>query len=205
MISSFFTIQKNSEGYYKEKGSKFLAFAYPVTKEEEIKKALEVLKKQFHDARHHCFAYVLGFEGNIFRVNDDGEPSHTAGDPILAAIRSKNLTNVLVVVVRYFGGTKLGVGGLIHAYRTSAEDALEAAGIIEQEILQKFIIRFSYPNTGEVMSLINKSGANIIEQNFKEDCELKLEIAIRSAESLKGSLTQLASQKIINSFEISSG
>src|SRR6186713_1623645 len=130
--NSFFTITSASQGIYKEKGSKFLSFAYPVQSESDIKEHIAFLKSEYFDARHHCYAWMLGPERNHFRAFDDGEPNHSAGDPILGQIRSKNLTNVLVVVVRYFGGTKLGVGGLISAYKIAAEEALSKAVIIEK-------------------------------------------------------------------------
>src|SRR5690242_5641679 len=124
-VFSYQTIEKSSDSIYKEKGSRFLAFARPVSSESDVKKVLESLRKEYFDARHHCFAWILGPEKKLFRAFDDGEPNHSAGDPILGQIRSRNLTNVLVVVVRYFGGTKLGVGGLISAYKTAASDALD--------------------------------------------------------------------------------
>jgi len=202
MTTSYHTIKHEGEGTYKEKGSKFLAFSFPVKNEEEIRKKTTDLKKKFYDARHHCYAYILGTRGEIFRTNDDGEPSHSAGDPILAAIRSRKITNALVVVVRYFGGTKLGVGGLIQAYRTSAEQALDSAGIIREDILQEFTVTFSYANTGEVMSLVNRVGATILEQEFKEECQLKLEIKLDAADGLREKLHEMKSQKIIHSFEV---
>lgn len=122
---TYFTLKGNSEGFNKEKGSKFLAFAYVVSNEDDVKKTVAELKKKYYDARHYCYAYVLGDQSEIYRAKDDGEPGHSAGDPILGQIRSKKLTNTLIVVVRYFGGTKLGVGGLIHAYKTAAADAIE--------------------------------------------------------------------------------
>ncbi len=137
---SYRTIQKSATGSYKEKGSKFLAFAFPVTSESEIKENLAALRKEYFDARHHCFAWMLGAEKKLFRSSDDGEPNHSAGDPILGQIRSTNLTDVLIVVVRYFGGVKLGVGGLISAYKAAAEDALKNAIIIEEEVTEKFSI-----------------------------------------------------------------
>ena len=129
-IFYFHTIKDSAEGLYKEKGSKFLAFAFPVTTEDEIKDCQEKIRKKYFDARHHCYAWILGADKSQLRANDDGEPNHSAGDPILGQIRSRDLTDVLVVVVRYFGGTKLGVSGLIQAYRAAAEDALNNTTII---------------------------------------------------------------------------
>ena len=129
-MADFLTIQKKSEGIYKEKGSKFIAYAYPIKTEEEVRPLLKSLKKEYYDARHHCYAFVLGKDKKRFRAADDGEPSNSAGAPILGQIRSLDLTNVLVVVVRYFGGTKLGVPGLITAYREAAKDALNQSTIV---------------------------------------------------------------------------
>lgn len=128
---TYLTISDDSEGFYKEKGSKFLSFAFPVHHEEDIKEKLDILRKKYYDARHHCYAYVLGKDKEIFRANDDGEPNHSAGDPILGQIKSNQLTNILIVVVRYFGGVKLGVGGLISAYRTAAAEAISNNVIVE--------------------------------------------------------------------------
>jgi uncharacterized YigZ family protein len=149
----YLTVAKDSEGFYKEKGSKFLAFAYPVSNEEEIKEKLEALRKQFYDARHFCYGYIFGLAAEHYRANDDGEPNHSAGDPILGQIKSNELTNTLVVVVRYFGGTKLGVGGLITAYKTAAAEALAQNEIIEKPITKSFTLMFPYEEMNEVQRL----------------------------------------------------
>lgn len=177
-VFSFLTINKPSEGIYKESGSKFLAFAYPVNSEMEVKEKVDSLKKKYFDATHHCFAWVLGADKSRFRAVDDGEPNHSAGDPILGQIRSKNLTNVLVVVVRYYGGTKLGVGGLIQAYKTSAEAALNNAQIHEQDVTQSLELQFSYDENAEVMRLIKEYNLTLVSQNFTEVCKLKLEVKV---------------------------
>jgi uncharacterized YigZ family protein len=176
---SFQTIKSSSEGSYKEKGSKFLAFAYPVDSEEEVKEKIADLKKKYFDARHHCFAYILGADKAKFRAFDDGEPNHSAGDPILGQIKSKNLTNVLIVVVRYFGGTKLGVGGLIQAYKTAAEEALLHAVIIEKEVMESVELKYSYASTPEVMRLVKEFELEISAQEFGEDCYLKGTVRVR--------------------------
>jgi len=163
-VFSFRTIQADSEGLYKESGSKFLAFAYPVSSEEAIKSKIEGLKKKYFDATHHCFAWVLGADKTKFRAVDDGEPNHSAGDPILGQIRSKDLTNVLIVVVRYFGGTKLGVGGLIQAYKSAAEEALHQATIIEEDVTENFVVRYPYDETSEVMRLVKDFDAKILKE-----------------------------------------
>jgi uncharacterized YigZ family protein len=177
-VTSFFTLDKPSQGLYKEKGSKFLAFAYPVRNEDEIKEKLDALRKEYYDARHHCYAWILGPERLQFRANDDGEPNHSAGDPILGQIRSKNLTNVLIVVVRYFGGTKLGVGGLIAAYKAAAEDALRTASIIEEEVRLYMELEFQYENTNEVMRLVKEFELKLVQQQFDIACHLSVQVSL---------------------------
>ena len=178
MQLSFKTIAKESEGFYKEKGSKFLAFAFPVNSEEDVKNCQERLRKEYYDARHHCYAYVLGEDYSLFRANDDGEPNHSAGDPILGQIRSKELTNTLVVVVRYFGGTKLGVGGLINAYKVATEAALNNNKLIAVSITNTYAITFDYATTNEVMRLVQEYDLKIIEQKFEVDCYLKVDVTV---------------------------
>lgn len=196
---SFQTIKATSEGSYKEKGSKFLAFAYPVESEEAIKEKLTDLKKKYFDARHHCFAYMLGADKAKFRAFDDGEPNHSAGDPILGQIRSKNLTNVLIVVVRYFGGTKLGVGGLIQAYKAAAEDALLQAIVIEKEVKESVSIRYPYEATPEVMRLVKEFELEISAQEFGDDCSFKgvLRLRVKKEFVEKVSLLQALGNKIV--------
>ena len=177
-VFSYQTILSPSEGIYKEKGSKFLAFAYPVNSEGEIKNCIEALKKEYYDARHHCFAWMLGAEKNHYRAFDDGEPNHSAGDPILGQIKSRNITNVLVVVVRYFGGVKLGVGGLIAAYKAAAEDALSKATLLEKEVMDVLKLRYSYSCTPEAMRLVKEFDLTILEQKFESDCVLKAEVRL---------------------------
>lgn len=179
MIFSYRTIEGSSEGSYKEKGSKFLGFAYPVQSEEEVKSKIQELKKKYFDARHHCFAYILGADKKRFRAFDDGEPNHSAGDPILGQIRSKELTDVLVVVVRYFGGVKLGVGGLIGAYKQTAEEALRTAIVVEKEVQQAFNLEYDYNSTPEVMKLVKEFELEIINQSFEENCKMNVTIPLR--------------------------
>jgi uncharacterized YigZ family protein len=178
-VFSYRTIVSAAQGIYKEKGSKFLAFAYPVSNEEQIKENLAVLRKQYFDARHQCYAWVLGAEKNKSRANDDGEPNHSAGDPILGQIRSKDLTNILIVVVRYFGGVKLGVGGLISAYKAAAEDALNQSQIIEEEVKKSFSLQYPYASTPEVMRLVKDFDVKVRGQKFADDCELSLQGSFR--------------------------
>jgi len=176
MPDTYLTLKSESQGLYKEKGSKFLAYAYPVDNEQQIKEILDTLKKQYYDARHHCYAYILGKDGQDFRANDDGEPGHSAGDPILGQIRSNNLTNALIVVVRYFGGTKLGVGGLITAYKTAAADAIAANEIITAIVTEKVSFDFDYLDMNEVMRLIKALDLKIIDQHFDNRCSMTLEV-----------------------------
>jgi uncharacterized YigZ family protein len=185
MTEEFKTIAFPTEGEYKEKGSKFLAFAWPVKNEEEVKDRLEELKKKCYNARHHCYAFILNPSGDHYRANDDGEPSHSAGDPILGQIRSLELTNTLVVVVRYFGGTKLGVGGLINAYKTVTAAALEKAEIKTVKVRVLFRLVYDYGSTNEVMRLINELDIVIEEQRFETQCFLQGAIAIGQRELLK--------------------
>lgn len=169
MMSSseiYTTIAAPSEGLYKEKGSKFLAFAYPVSTEDEIKNLLQDLRKKFFDARHHCYAYRLGPDGATWRVNDNGEPSSTAGKPIFGQLISFGLSDVLVVVIRYFGGIKLGVSGLINAYRTAARDALEHAQTVEKQVRENITLEYTYEHTNAVMKAIRDLQAEIIDQSF---------------------------------------
>jgi uncharacterized YigZ family protein len=185
------TIERPAEGLYKEKGSKFLAFAYPVSSETDIREKIGHLKKQYFDARHHCFAWTLGPEKKQFRASDDGEPNHSAGDPILGQIRSKDLTNILVVVVRYFGGVKLGVGGLISAYRAAAEDALNNALIIEREVHESFWLHYDYATTPEVMRVVKEFELSVLEQHFGESCEMKVDVALKVREKFTGKIELL--------------
>ncbi|PIB36542.1 YigZ family protein [Reichenbachiella sp. 5M10] len=174
MVETYRVIKAEAEGFYKEKGSKFLAYAYPVGSIDEVKERVDELKKKYYDARHHCFAHIIN-EGNqqLIRANDDGEPNHSAGDPILGQIRSLDLVDTLVVVVRYFGGTKLGVSGLVHAYKTAAEDALSHAEILTVEIKTDFTLEYPYEQTQDVMRVLNDFGVEIKGQEFTASCLLR--------------------------------
>ncbi len=185
------TLAAPAEGLYKEKGSKFIALAYPVYSEDDVKEALAALRKQYYDARHHCYAYLLGADKSRYRANDDGEPNHSAGDPILGQIRSADLSNVLVVVVRYFGGTKLGVGGLIHAYKTATADALaQALRVVEYEkaLLE---VHFPYPQMNDVMRLIKTHDLEIKQQQFLLDCRLVLQVRRKLEEEVTERLQEI--------------
>lgn len=169
---------------YKEKNSKFFGYAFPVTNEDEIKEHLDVLRKQHHGAVHFCYAFQLGTETLYFRANDDGEPSNSAGMPIYGQIQSFGVTNVLVVVVRFFGGIKLGVGGLISAYRTSAQMALAEAEIIEKTIDVSFEVTFDYKNINKVMRVIKEKNLNIVSQEMNESCKIILSTRKKNAEMI---------------------
>lgn len=171
----------SSEILFKEKNSKFYGYAFPVTKEEEIKTHLDLLKKQHQGAVHFCYAFQLGTETTIFRANDDGEPSNSAGMPIYGQIQSFNLTNVLVVVVRFFGGVKLGVGGLISAYRTTAKMALDASEIKETTIDVLLKIKFDYKNMNKIMRIIKEKKLTITSQKLNESCEVIISVRKKNA------------------------
>lgn len=193
---TYLTLKDESEGLYKEKGSKFLAFAYPVRNESEIKEKLDQLRKKYHDARHHCYAYILGKNQSIFRANDDGEPNHSAGDPILGQIRSHQLSNVMIVVVRYFGGTKLGVGGLIHAYKTAAADAIANNEIITAVLNERVKLDFEYLSMNEVMKLIKDYELQIVEQQFDNQCQLVVEVRQKLLDEITHKISDLNGVKI---------
>lgn len=194
---TYLTIKRRSEGLYKDRSSKFFYFSFPVRNEEEIKDHLADLRKTYYDARHHCYAYVLGKEATIFRAVDDGEPNHSAGDPILGQIRSNNLTNILIVVVRYFGGTKLGMSGLIQAYKTSAALAIEENEIIEEQVLSSVAIKFAYPAMNEVMKLVKTHELDILSQELMLDCSMTLEYRKGIEVQLIESLEEIESLQII--------
>jgi len=185
---SFLTIEKPSKGLFKDKGSRFLSFAFPVENEEEIKLILEETRKQYHDARHHCYAWRLGADMLHFRSNDDGEPTNSAGKPILGQIQSYQLTNVLVIVVRYFGGTLLGVGGLIQAYKQASHEALLNAEIIKQYQYLSFLIEFKYEDMNLVMKVLKDLNLEQWDQDFKTECCLKAKIRLSEKNHLLDSL-----------------
>ena len=176
IIDTYKTLGKKSEGLFKDKGSKFIAHAIPCQSEEEIKTELEALKKQYYDARHHCYAYILGNHKEEYRANDDGEPSGTAGKPIHGQLLSHDLTNSLIVVIRYFGGIKLGVRGLINAYKYAALDAIQNNYIITKIIEDEFDVTFEYPYMNDVMRIIKEESLNIITQDFQMTCSLRFSV-----------------------------
>ena len=176
MKDSFKTIAAPSEGLFKDKGSKFFSFAFPVSNEIEIKEILEATRKKYHDARHHCFAWMLGEEKLHFRVSDDGEPSNSAGKPILGQIQAKDLSNVIIIVVRYFGGTLLGVGGLIQAYKAAAKEALEATHIIDKYIYRIYQFHFRYEEMNSVMKVLKDMQLDQFDQVFEMECSLNVKV-----------------------------
>ena len=194
MIDEYKTIseKKISEGYYTEKRSKFLAFAHHVETVEEAMEIVKNYRKKYYDARHCCYAYVIGAEGEIFRANDDGEPSSTAGKPILGQINSHDLTNILIVVIRYFGGVKLGTSGLIVAYRTAAADAIEKCEIETRQVEEIIRYQFTYPMMNDVMRIVKDMSPRIVSQTFDNTCEITLAIRKSEADELRNRLAKLS-------------
>jgi uncharacterized YigZ family protein len=186
------TIKIATEGIlFKEKNSKFFGYAYPVLNEDDVKQHLETLKKEHHSARHWCYAYQIGTETIVYRANDDGEPNNSAGMPIYGQIQSFEVTNILIVVVRYFGGVKLGIGGLISAYKTTAQLTLEASTIIQKTINTEYLISFNYKNMNTVMRIIKEKNLNIINQHFELDCRITISVRKNDAESVFESFNHL--------------
>lgn len=192
MEDSFRTISKEGEGYYTEKRSKFLAFAHHVECIDDVKELLAHYKKKYFDARHVCYAYMLGAERTDFRANDDGEPSNTAGKPILGQINSNELTEVLIVVVRYYGGVNLGTGGLIVAYREAAADAIRNSEIIDKVVEEQVDFEFPYVMMNQVMKVVKDMQPRILSQNYDNTCLISLSIRKSLAEQLKVRLNKLS-------------
>ena len=194
MEDQYHTISENSvgEGYYTEKRSKFLAFAHHVETVEEVKSIVSAYRKQYYDARHCCYAYMLGPEQKAFRANDDGEPSSTAGKPILGQINSAGLTDILIVVVRYYGGVNLGTGGLIVAYRTTAADAIANATIEVRQVEETIKYDFTYPMMNDVMRIVKEMQPQVVDQQFDNTCSITLRIRKREAEQLRSRLNKLS-------------
>ena len=190
-LDTYLTISSVSEALYKDKGSKFYAFAYPVQTLEQIKEILAEKRKEYYDARHVCYAYMLGYERNQFRANDDGEPSGTAGRPILGQINSSNLTDILIIVVRYFGGTLLGTSGLIQAYKTSAAEAIAAATIEERIVEKTFVSKFGYQDLNAVMRIMKDFDLAIVNQIQEMDCTLYFRIRLGDIERVRDRFDKL--------------
>ncbi len=181
-----------AEGFYSEKRSKFLAFAFHVTSEEEVKQYVAEFRKKYYDARHVCWAYMLGADRTDFRANDDGEPSSTAGKPILGQINKNELTDILIIVVRYYGGVNLGTSGLIVAYRTAAAEAIANAEIVSQFVEEEIVFDFPYIMMNDVMKIIKDMSPRIISQTYDNTCEMKLSIRKSEAPMLKAKFDKLA-------------
>lgn len=197
MITDFYnTIENKSEGYFKDKGSKFYAYAFPLLDEREVKEIIYRLKKVHHSARHFCYAWRLGKENIRFRANDDGEPSSTAGKPILGQLQSFELTNTLIVVVRYFGGTLLGVSGLINAYKSAAIEAINNASILKKTIEREYKISFTYNELNEVMHIMKHENFNIKSTDFQETCSLIFAVAKSKAEKAEKIFNDLYKVKL---------
>lgn len=186
---SYLTIAEHSYGEYKEKGSKFIAFAYPFDDEAELNLYLDNLRNEHHKARHFCYAYQIGLDQNNYRINDDGEPSGTAGKPIFGQINSFGLTNILIIVIRYFGGTKLGVSGLIQAYKEAAKAALDTATIVEKYLVGNYKLNFNYDQMGFVMNILKELNLEILDKSFESTCDVTISIRL--------SVEEITIQKLI--------
>jgi len=185
------TITSESTGLFKDRGSRFIAIAIPVRTQEEIKAKLEALRKEYHDARHHCYAWVLSPDRQLWRANDDGEPSGTAGRPILGQINSNELTGILVVVIRYFGGTLLGVSGLINAYRTAASDAIANAHIVEKTVRCVYRIDFPYLSMNDVMKVLKEETAGQSNHSYADICSIEISFRQTSSEKIIDRLSKI--------------
>lgn len=190
-VDSYHTLAEPAEAVCKEKSSKFLAYAYPVVSEEEIRPLLDALRKKYYDATHHCYAWRLGPHGEVFRANDDGEPSGTAGRPILGQLLSHEITDCLIVVVRYFGGTKLGVSGLIAAYKEAAAEVITTVEIIERTVNTVIEVQFSYLVMNDIMRIVKEEQPQVLEQQFDNLCRMTLSIRQSLAEGLIGKLKKI--------------
>ena len=185
------TITKETDGYFRDKGSKFYAFAFPVSTEEEVKEKLAYLRKKYYDARHHCYAYQLGAEKTAYRINDDGEPSGSAGKPIFGRILSNDLTNILIVVIRYFGGVKLGIPGLINAYKTVAQEAIEKNTISTHTINMIYELKYEYPLMNDVMRIIKEEALDIVFQQFEMNCTIHISVRRNDASRIESKLLSI--------------
>lgn len=200
MDDTYKTIEEPVQGLFKDKGSKFISYAYPVQSENEIRDILQNLKKEHYSARHHCYAWRLGHEKTHFRANDDGEPSFTAGKPILGQIQSFDLTNILIVVVRYFGGTLLGVGGLINAYRGATHDALIQAKIVEKLVERKLLVEFDYGVMNEVMKVFKDEKLPQINPQFDLRCKVSTSVRLSDSERIEKELLKIEGLQLTTVF-----
>ena len=191
-FDAYKSIAAPAQGLFKDNGSRFIAFAYPVETEEQVKELVQALRKEYHDARHHCFAYRLGYKGDVWRASDDGEPSGSAGRPILGQIDSLGLSDVLVVVVRYFGGIKLGIPGLIRAYKTSTADALASAQIIEKIAARSFRVNFDYLSMNAVMKVLKDMDLQPSAQDYGEQCSLQVRVRLSLIDTFTDKMQSVA-------------
>lgn len=196
MPDQYLSVKETGDGLYKDRGSRFIARAYRVETEEDVKAVLDDLRREFHDARHHCYAYRLGLTAEKYRANDDGEPSGSAGRPILGQLESRGLSDVLVVVVRYFGGIKLGVPGLIKAYRTAASDALDAAGTIVRTASLRYRVTFGYDAMPSVMSTVKDMELKQSNQDFGLECSLDTEVRLTLREDFEKRLADISGVEV---------
>lgn len=185
------SIEARSEGLFKDNGSRFIAFAYPIESVDEVKPIVDALKKEYHDARHHCYAYRIGLKGDVFRANDDGEPAGSAGRPILGQIDSAGLSDILVVVVRYFGGIKLGIPGLIRAYKTSTADALSQARIIEKTACRHYRVDFDYLAMNSVMKVLKDMDLPVENQEFGERCRICTKVPLLKVDTFNERMSHI--------------
>ncbi len=195
-MDTYYTIKETSQGLYKEKGSRFIAFAFPIESSDDAKDKIQALHKTYHDARHICYAYILAPEVHTYRINDDGEPSGTAGRPIYGVLCSNNLCLVLLAVIRYFGGIKLGTSGLIHAYREAAVNAIENAHIVEKTIVCQYQVQFDYSHTNELMRVLKEKQCIISKQWYNEGCYLEFTIRKSEAKAIENLVEQIATANL---------
>ena len=193
---NYLSISSSSEGLYKESGSRFISFAYPCRDAASAEEMVKKLRKEYYDATHHCYAYRIGLKGEIWRANDDGEPSSTAGRPILGELLSRNLSDVLVVVVRYFGGVKLGVPGLIKAYKAATQEALDKAALVTRTATEPMVIVFPYEHTDKVLKELRKRGIEDSDKKFEAECSLTAHVPLSMREGLKEALLKIEDVRI---------
>lgn len=196
LVDTYHSIAAPSRGVYKELGSRFIALAYPVETEGEVKELVDAVRKEYHDARHHCYAYRLGLGGTLYRANDDGEPSSSAGRPILGQIDSAGLSDVLIVVVRYFGGIKLGIPGLIRAYKTSSRDAIDSAEIVEKTASCRFRLAFDYISVNDVMKAVKDMSLRVLSQTFDVSCSMEVSVRLSAEEDFRDRISRIEGCKI---------
>jgi uncharacterized YigZ family protein len=193
----YFTIDKTASAEFKDRGSKFIGYAFPIKNTDEFKERLNEIKKEHAKATHHCFAYRIGLDGNVFRLSDDGEPSATAGKPILGQIDSKELTNVLVIVVRYFGGSLLGVPGLINAYKSTAALVLQMSPIVQKTVEEEFYLQFDYTQMNDVMMIVKQYNCRITEQEIQLFCKIKIAVPKNRLHEVRYKLDELRDVELI--------